>query len=124
LLVGTHGGGGRIYRVSLVEGGPAIFGDLNDDGAIDSEDWISLRDHFHADLTGLTPNAAYALGDLNHDFLNNSTDFSLFKNAYEEHHGAGAFADLLTAPEPSACLLATAASCGLMARRRRTTTFP
>ncbi|MBA3484685.1 MAG: PQQ-dependent sugar dehydrogenase, partial [Pirellulales bacterium] len=36
LLVGTHGGGGRIYRVNLFEGAGVVFGDLNRSGAIDA----------------------------------------------------------------------------------------
>lgn len=101
LLIGTHGNGGRIYRLSLVEGGAAVFGDLNNDGLIDAEDWTSLRDNFNVDLSELSPGEAYALGDLNGDLVNDGLDFSLFKNAYNQQNGPGAFEALLQVPEPT-----------------------
>jgi glucose/arabinose dehydrogenase len=99
LLIGQFGGGGTIYRLELVPGA-IIFGDLNRSGAIDSADWIILRDNFNADLSGLPPAEAMALGDLNADFVNDRFDFALFKTAYEDANGAGSFNGLFQVPEP------------------------
>jgi glucose/arabinose dehydrogenase len=109
LLIGQFGGGGTIYRLELVPG-EIIFGDLDGSGAIDAADWMILRDNFNADLGGLTPAEAMALGDLNGDFLNDGFDFALFKSAYEEANGEGSFNDLFQVPEPASivCLLVAA----------------
>jgi glucose/arabinose dehydrogenase len=121
LLVATHGGGGRIYRVSLFEGAGALLGDVNRSGGIDAADWVIVRNNFNADLSGLTGPQALALGDLNADFRNDEVDFGLFKAAYEDFNGAGSFAALLHVPEPSTALvMATAvASLAVIRRRRR-----
>jgi glucose/arabinose dehydrogenase len=108
LLIGQYGAGGRIYRLELVSGS-SIFGDLNRDGMVDVGDWMILRDNFNADLTGLPPTEAMALGDLNGDLLNDRFDFALFKTAYEEANGSGSFAGLFQVPEPNAwraCVMA------------------
>jgi glucose/arabinose dehydrogenase len=99
LLIGQFGGGGTIYRLELVPGA-TIFGDLNGSGAIDSADWMILRDNFNADLSGLTPAQAMALGDLNGDLVNDRFDFALFKTAYEDANGASSFNGLFQVPEP------------------------
>jgi glucose/arabinose dehydrogenase len=101
LLVGAFGGDGKIFRLSLLGGEPPTLGDLDGNGVIDIADWTTLRTNFHADLTGLSPAQAYALGDLNGDLLNNSLDFGLFKDAFVEANGSAAFAQLFTVPEPS-----------------------
>ncbi|MBA3483823.1 MAG: hypothetical protein H0T51_18620, partial [Pirellulales bacterium] len=116
LLVGTHGGGGRIYRVNLFEGAGVVFGDLNRSGAIDAADWMLLRDNFNADLSGLTTVEAMARGDLNGDLLTDEFDFGLFKDAFDQFNGDGAFAALLHVPEPAAGLLFAMAAVGLLRR--------
>jgi hypothetical protein len=83
----------------------SVLGDLTGDCAIGPADWSILRAHQHTDLSGLSYNEAYMLGDLNADFHNNHTDFALFKAAFEAHHGAGSFAQMLAAvPEPTGVL--------------------
>jgi hypothetical protein len=106
LLIGQFGGGGTIYRLELVPG-TIILGDLNRSGAVDEADWMILRDNFNADMSGLTPAEAMALGDLNGDFLNNRFDFALFKTAFEDANGAGSFSALFQVPEPASvvCVL-------------------
>jgi glucose/arabinose dehydrogenase len=123
LLVGTHGGGGQIFRVTLAPGAGLVFCDLDGSGIIDAADWAAVRDNFNADLSGLTALEAYAKGDLNNDFLNDSLDFALFQEAYEGQHGPGAFARLLAVPETSAVeLMATSigllTACNIRWRRR------
>jgi hypothetical protein len=62
----------------------------------------------YTDLTGLPADQAYARGDLNGDLKNNAADFVIFREAYDEHHGAGAFDAALTGvPEPHAFVLAS-----------------
>jgi glucose/arabinose dehydrogenase len=118
LLIGTHGAGGQVFRISLLEGGPTLLGDLDGNGIINTEDWVTLRDHFNTDLSGLSPAEAKALGDLNGDFDNNAYDFALFKKAFDEANGNGAFASLLGVPEPSGCCVWTMAGAAWMVRKR------
>jgi glucose/arabinose dehydrogenase len=119
LLVATHGGGGRIYRVSLFEGAGALLGDVDRSGGIDAGDWALVRNNFSADLTGLSTAQAMALGDLNADFRNDEVDFGLFKNAYEEFNGAGSFAAMLQVPEPSSAVVVVTLTTALAIARRR-----
>jgi glucose/arabinose dehydrogenase len=119
LLVATHGGGGRIYRVSLFEGDGALLGDVDRSGAVDAADWAIVRNNFYADLTGLTNAQALALGDLNADLRNDEVDFGLFKAAYEDFNGPGSFAALLRVPEPSMVMTAVTALALLATCRRR-----
>jgi glucose/arabinose dehydrogenase len=120
LLVATHGGGGRIYRVSLFEGAGARLGDVDRSGGIDASDWAIVRSNFNADFAGLTPAQARALGDLNNDFRNDELDFGLFKTAYEDFNGLGSFAAMLRVPEPaSAATAAMALVLSATCRRRR-----
>jgi len=110
----------RAVVVEFEMPGCSIMGDLNDSCSITAADWSILRSHQHSNLTGMTHAQAYSMGDLNSDFRNDHADFVIFKNAYEETHGAGSFARMLSAPEPGAGILAM---CGLMSllhiRRRR-----
>jgi hypothetical protein len=90
--------------VGLTSYGPLhgyIFGDLNSDGFLDLTDFSIYITNLHSNLSGLTPDEAYARGDLNGDFQNDFRDFSLFRSAYNEADGAGAFeAALANIPEP------------------------
>ena len=98
-----------------------IIGDLDDDDDIDLADWLLYVSGLAVDLSGLTPEQRYVMGDLNFDTMNNFADFAIFKNSYDQHNGAGAFEVMLASiPEPGALTLA---GLGLMApfliRRRR-----
>ena len=118
LLVATHGGGGRIYRVSLFEGAGALLGDVDRSGGIDVSDWAIIRNNFNADLSGLTTAQAMARGDLNADFRNDEVDFGLFKNAYEEFNGSGSFAAMLQVPEPSSVIVVVTLTTAMAIARR------
>jgi hypothetical protein len=95
--------------VGLTSFGPLhgyIFGDLNSDGLLDLTDFGIYLANLHSNLSGLTEQQAYARGDLNGDFQNDFRDFSLFRTAYNEAGGAGAFeAALANIPEPPASAL-------------------
>jgi endonuclease/exonuclease/phosphatase family metal-dependent hydrolase len=94
---------------------PACFalGDLNGDCLLTVADWVQFRAGQQANLLGLTPAQAYEMGDLNGDFKNNHADFVIFKNAYDDMNGDGAFLAMLQrVPEPASLLLA---ACGLAA---------
>jgi hypothetical protein len=76
--------------------------DLTGNCAVNSADWVQFRTNQHTNLAGLTFGQAFAKGDLNADFQNNHADFVIFKAAYDEANGAGAFASMLNSvPEPA-----------------------
>ena len=97
----------------------SLFGDLNGNCGIDTADWAQFRSGQHANLFGLTPSEAMAMGDLNGDFHNDHTDFVIFKNLYEDAHGLGSFAHMLSVPEPASILLVALAWCVAPIRSRR-----
>jgi hypothetical protein len=82
-------------------------GDLNTNGAINSADWVILRNNQHTDMSGLSLAEAYRLGDLTGDKLNNHADFVAFKELYEAANGGGGSFELMLSsiPEPSSMLL-------------------
>jgi hypothetical protein len=94
-------------------------GDLDFNSVIDVADWTQFRGGQLANMAGLTRSQALALGDLNGDFKNDHADFAIFKSAFDAAHGAGSFAALLEAPEPTAAALANIAMACLTVRRRR-----
>jgi glucose/arabinose dehydrogenase len=117
LLIGQHGSGGRIFRLQ-VSTDVFPFGDFNRDNAIDGGDWAIIRDNYRKDLSGLSIEQAYELGDLNQDFQINPTDLYLFKDLYEDFNGAGTFAKLrVRVPEPRTLLIAVTALLGMAMAR-------
>ena len=99
--------------VGLTSFGPLqgqVLGDLNGDHMLDLADFTIYATNMYTNLAGLTQPQAYARGDLNGDFKNDGTDFVLFRGAYNETLGDGAFeAALASVPEPSAIVLLTVA---------------
>jgi endonuclease/exonuclease/phosphatase family metal-dependent hydrolase len=97
----------------------AVAGDLNGDCVLNTSDWMQFRSGQHADLAGLSPSQAYAMGDLNRDFRNDHADFLLFKAAFEAANGAGSFvANRFAVPEPSSVVAAVSFLCfGLVSRK-------
>ena len=82
------------------------IGDINLDGFVDGADWLQFAASAQMDLSGLDPATAYAAGDLDGNGWNDVDDFALFKSAYENENGIGAFARLLAgAPEPNTSIL-------------------
>gem|GEM_PF-6771699 len=98
---------------------PIAPGDLNEDGEINLQDWLAFQANAAVDLTGLTPQEALLLGDMDLNGQHSLADFALFRDAYDQAQGAGAFAALQTVPEPGtlAALACLAISLALSGRR-------
>ncbi|MGI9455575.1 MAG: PEP-CTERM sorting domain-containing protein, partial [Aeoliella sp.] len=89
---------------------PILLGDLNFDDKVDSDDWLMYIAGLGVDMTGLTDEQSYVLGDLNGDQFNNHADLVAFKNAYEAFNSGSSFAQINSAvPEPSSIVLLLAA---------------
>ena len=96
-----------------------LFADLNEDDQLDGLDWQIFIDHLETDLSGLSPNEAYFLGDLNLDGESNIADFGLFKDEYISTNGQAAFEALFSAvPEPTSLVLLFTAVVGWLWRDR------
>jgi hypothetical protein len=97
-----------------------LFGDFNNDSSINSADWAILRTNNQAILSGLSQTAAYQRGDMDGNLTNDHEDFALFKIAYDQANGAGAFQAMLAGvPEPSTAILICSAGLLAVAGRKR-----
>lgn len=94
-----------------------IAGDLNQDGALDRDDWIIFAANTHTDLTAYTKTGLYLHGDFNSDGRNNHDDFLKFKEWYIAANGVNAFAQMLSVPEPTS-LAMLCLGAGVLVRRR------
>jgi hypothetical protein len=98
--------GGFFYLFTVSTPPGDILGDINRDGMLDGADWTQFVASMHADLSGLDPNAQFAMGDLDGDGYNNYVDPQLFTTYYKDAHGLGAFeAMVASVPEPGSLLL-------------------
>jgi hypothetical protein len=103
-----------------VSSAETIMGDFNGSGTVTGADWAILRDNMHTDMSSLTFEQAYFLGDVTADKANNHADFAAFKVIYEENNGAGSFARMLAGvPEPTSIVLLLSAGLMALAVRRR-----
>jgi hypothetical protein len=96
-----------------VSGPSVVFGDFDSSGGpVTAADWAILRSNKEKEVSGLSHQQAYFLGDLTADLKIDHDDFVVFKSLYEAAHGTGSFAQMLASvPEPSTlCLLLI---CGL-----------
>jgi hypothetical protein len=121
LLRIRHSGGAGDVLVSDIQfaGGP-MLADLDFDDDIDRDDWTIQRDDMFSDVSALTALAAYEVGDLNADGFNNEFDFFLFRKAYDNANGTGAFDGMLAGvPEPATWMLLTIAGAWAAALLRR-----
>jgi hypothetical protein len=102
--------------------GTVIVGDLNGDGQITPADWSQFKAGQGSSFAGLTRMQAFAKGDLDGDFDHDLADFLVFRVAYNNAHGAGAFSALVgEVPEPgSMALLLLAAAPAFLKRTRAT----
>jgi hypothetical protein len=98
---------------------PVAAGDLDWDDQVTAADWALFKSGQGAVLAGLTTVEAHLAGDLNGDRQHDLADFALFRAAYDAAQGAGAFAKLVAAPEPSTGILTVVAAVWGMAQTRR-----
>lgn len=120
-VIFTLDGGGTVEGVVGYTGTGPIFGDLNDNGAIDEADFEIFADNHFKDLSGLTQLESYLAGDLNGDGDNDFGDFQAFRELFIEANGLAAFEAMLSGavvPEPSTALLCLIGAAGFTARRR------
>ncbi|CAK9037553.1 Alpha-L-fucosidase (Alpha-L-fucoside fucohydrolase) [Durusdinium trenchii] len=96
---------GEIYVISKANGGIYRFqslpllGDLDSNGFINALDWQRFRAGMDTDLSELSLEDAYKLGDMDGDRDNDVDDFSLFKQAYLNANGPDSLSQLVTVPE-------------------------
>ncbi|MCC6492907.1 MAG: alkaline phosphatase family protein [Pirellulales bacterium] len=107
-LVEFRGNGGASY----------LPGDLNFDGFLDSDDWLTLAGGFGGSLANLSAAARYRRGDLDNDGAHSLDDVAIFRQQYDAVHGAGALAAMLrTIPEPTGMALLGVCAAGVLAVR-------
>ena len=100
--------------------GTIAVGDLNGDGQITPADWSQFKAGQGTSFAGLTSMQAFAKGDLDGDFDHDLADFLVFRVAYNNAHGAGAFAALVgEVPEPGLGILLLYATVTLVCLRSR-----
>jgi hypothetical protein len=98
---------------------PFVAGDFNFDGLVDGDDYVIFRDGLHTDLSALSGAEAFSFGDMNGDSANNYTDTLLFRTAYDDVNGAGAFdAMVASVPEPTSLALFGLGGAALLFLRR------
>jgi hypothetical protein len=100
-------------------GQAAARSDLNFDGTVDAADWSLFYPNYLKDLSALTVAQAATRGDLNGNKTNDYKDFLLFREDFDAVNGAGAFAAMIAAPEPSSVLMGLLAGCAAMGARRK-----
>jgi hypothetical protein len=117
------GDDGTTYKdLQITVSTPSMrLGDFTMDGNITSADWVILRNNQQAELSAMTFQAAYFLGDVTADRANDHADFTAFKQLYDAANGVGAFAAMLASvPEPSTSLLVLSAGALVRPFVRRT----
>ncbi len=93
-------------------------GDFNGDLGVDLSDYLILSANLFADVSSLTAEESYALGDFTRDGLINGRDFVSFRTQYDVFNGVGALAAALKlVPEPGGLTLALGALFGALRQR-------
>jgi hypothetical protein len=98
-------------------GGPINI-DLNGDTEVDLLDALRFMTYFRTNITGLTAAQAFSRGDMNGDYLSNHDDFRLFKLAFNQQLGQGAFEHAMLVPEPAALVIVAGLSVAFAAAYR------
>jgi hypothetical protein len=113
----TVGFNGANIDHLLVEAGWAA--DLDRNGIVTAADWNLFKSGQGANMSSMSLEQTYFLGDLNGDRQHDLFDFFEFRKSYEEANGGGSFATMLAVPEPTTLVLTTCALLGFALRRRR-----
>jgi hypothetical protein len=90
--------GFELYAATAYLSPPPL--DLNLDGILDLVDFGLYIGGLHKNFTGMSATEAFQMGDLNGDFKNDFADLVIFRQAYNQVNGAGAFEAALAVPEP------------------------
>lgn len=114
---------GTIEQIEVLyegnNGNAFDFGDLNADGELTLLDWQAFKLGYNASLAGLSGAQAYLSSDLNGDSLHSLEDMSLFRAAYDDANGAGAFQAMIAqVPEPATLMLLAPLGITFLMRRR------
>jgi hypothetical protein len=81
---------------------------------VDLTDYLTLNQHLHTNVSALTEQQAYQLGDMTRDRQIDIYDFVEFELAFDDANGVGAFVAMLAAaPEPPSGTLGALACMGL-----------
>ncbi len=117
-VFGDFRDGDELILVSIAETGG--LGDFDLDLDIDVDDYATFIASFLSDLSGLTLFEAYQMGDMNGDRITNIDDVTLFREAFNDANGVGAFeAMLISVPEPASSVLIAIGSALLLLSRSR-----
>jgi hypothetical protein len=101
-------------------GAPIAASDFDASGQININDFQTLLNNMHTNVSTSTLAQANRSGDVNGDRQINFVDFQLFRDDYEAATGAGSFAALMAqVPEPQSLLLAAGGAALLAGRKRR-----
>lgn len=95
-------------------------GDFDKDTDVDLTDYLTLSTHLLTDVSGLTSDQSYLLGDMTKDSIIDGNDFCSFEFAFDDANGVGAFAAMQRSiPEPTGAWLVSFAGAAVVRRRRR-----
>lgn len=84
---------------------PTLPGDFNDDAVINSTDFMTLTENLFSDVSALSFEQSYFLGDMNGDLLIDYLDIQEFKDAYRVFSNSNL--DIAaTVPEPLSVIMA------------------
>lgn len=103
---------------NIVYAGDAIDpADLNNDGAVDTLDWVAFKNAYGTDVTGMNDLEAYRNGDINLDGASDFDDFTEYRALYAAAPLAAAATNI---PEPTSFMLLFAGFAAVGTHRRRT----
>lgn len=116
----TLADGTLVAMYPQLTGNAIAAADFNADGSLTLADYQSLVANIHSNVSTLTLVEQSRRGDVTGDRMINFDDFAAFRQAYDEAHGAGAFAAMASqVPEPNTLALAMTAGIIWWRRARR-----
>lgn len=97
-----------------------IVPDLDDSGLIDINDWTIFIGAHLTDISGLSFDERFGLGDLDSDGDNDFEDFVIFEAGFDAANGVGSFQDMLASiPEPATAVFFLLGGLVMLTARRR-----